>query len=109
MGGIRTIKEVPETLSGGQICPSIVSLDPRPCPLPHRASHVDITVGLSLIIDYLSFFFHFSILTTIVLSLFVFYLDLTWVANPLAVGLATMGDARPRRLDLVWPPDSRVY
>jgi len=97
VGGIRTIKEVPETLSSGQICPSVVSLDPRPCPLAHRVLYVDIAVGLSLVIDCLSFFFHFSILTTIVLSLFVFYLDLTWVANPSALGLATMGDVRPRR------------
>jgi hypothetical protein len=97
-GGIRTIKEVLETLSGGQIYPSVVSLDLRPCPLAHRASYVDIAVGLSLVIDCLSFFFHFSILTTIVVSLFFFfYLDLTWVANPSALGLVTMGDVRPGR------------
>jgi hypothetical protein len=43
VGDTRTIKEARKTLSGGHIYRSVISVDAQPCPLSHRAAHVDIS------------------------------------------------------------------
>jgi len=43
VGGARTIKEACETLSSGQICPFIASLNAQSCPLPYKIARVDIS------------------------------------------------------------------